>query len=243
MLRNTVATMKTSSIYNKHILLLFLLMNPVAAFQPFAAGNHILLTSASKTPSIALPSKLPSFDSKDFSLPSIDIPALPSIDVPTVDLNSLKSFTIDVPQFDTSALKVDETILVPAFTLVGIVIVLGALRGTSGDGTSGDGTSILKKSKKKASPLAIPYDAAARFAYDEWLMKHEGEKFNDEGYQVFQQTYDNMAVAESTYKKLVRDLEAFENKAPPPTPPRRIVPKKTPPKQTAKASPFFFANE
>ena len=235
MLRSTVATMKTSSICNKHILLLFLLMNPVAAFQPFAADNHILLTSASKTPSIALPSKLPSFDPKDFSLPSIDIP--------TVDLNSLKSFTIDVPQVDPSALKVDETILVPAFALVGIVIVLGALRGTSRDGTSGDGTSILKKSKKKASPLAIPYDAAARFAYDEWLMKHEGEKFNAEGYQVFQQTYDSMAVAESTYKKLVRDLEAFENKAPPPMPPRRIVPKKTPPKQTAKASPFFFANE
>lgn len=205
-------------------------MNPVAAFQPFAAGNHILLTSASKTPSIALPSKLPSFDPKDFSLPSIDIPI--------VDLNSLKSFTIDVPQVDPSALKVDETILVPAITLVGIVIVLGALRGTSGDGTS-----ILKKSKKKASPLAIPYDAAARFAYDEWLMKHEGEKFNAEGYQVFQQTYDSMAVAESTYKKLARDLDAFENKAPPPTPPRRIVPKKTPPKQTAKASPFFFADE
>ena len=224
--------MKTLSIY-KHCFLLFFVINPVTAFQPFATVNHILL-SASET-SFALPSKLASFDPKDFSLPSIDIP--------TVDLNSLKSLTVDVPQIDTFALKVDETVLVPAFTLVGIfLLVLGAVKGTSGDGTSGAVTSVsLKRPKtKRALQLAIPYDAASRLAYDEWLAKHDGEKFKAEGYQVFQQKYNSMAVAESTYKKLVRDLEAFENKAPPPRPPRTIVPKKTP---VAKASPFFFADE
>lgn len=197
-----------------------------------------------------------SFDPKDLSLPSIDIP--------TVDLNSLKSFTIDIPQIDASALKgvdlnslksltanvpqidkVDETILVPAVALVGVFFIVGALGGGKrGDDTSGgDGTSGVSKrakTKKATQLLAIPYDAAARLAYEEWLMKHDG-KYNVEGYQVFQQKYDSMAVAESTYKKLVRELQAFENKAPPPTPPRRIVPKKTP--QTTEKSPFFFAEE
>lgn len=237
MLRNIVSTMKASLVY-KHIFLLFIMFNLVAAFQP--SGNHILLSD----------SKTSFFYPKDLSLPSMDIPSvdlnslkdfsLPSIDIPTVDLNTLKGLTVDVPKIDaSSALKVDETILVPAVTLVGILFVFGALRGRSGDGTSGLVT--LKRSKpKKISPLAIPYDAAARFAYEEWLAKH-GEKFNAEGFQVFKQKYDSMAVAESTYKKLVRDLEAFENKAPPPMPPRRIVPKKTPPPK--KPSPFFFADE
>lgn len=205
-------------------LLLSLLANAVTAFQP---ATHVLLSvnveAARKAAS--------SFDPKALEFPSIN--------VPTVDLDALKTLTVDVPQIDTtSLLRVDESFLLPVAGIAGVFVILGALQKSAGPKTK----VVSSKQKKKVALLAIPYDAAARLAYDQWLSENEEEEYNDEGYRVFREQYEKMAVAMVTYKKLERDLQLFENKAPTPPPPRRIVSVKKK-SNLKKDSPFFFADE
>jgi hypothetical protein len=53
--------------------------------------------------------------------------------------------------------------------------------------------------------LSIPYDAAARLAYDEWRTKYDKGDFNPERYAVFQQNYEAITVANVVAKKQARD--------------------------------------
>jgi len=196
----------------------------------------VLLGDAAKTAS-----PLPSFDPKSLEFPSVQLPQL-NVEIPQVNLDGLKAFTVDIPQIDTSALKVDDSILLPAAGLAGVFVVLAVLNQFSDDssegGSFGGSPTRSRRKKTKTSVLAIPYDAAASLAYDKWLKEHE-EKYNEDGYMVFKTLYEALAVSEATSKKLARDLDTFENKAPPPKPNRRITAKKK--TSTDKVSPFFFA--
>ena len=55
--------------------------------------------------------------------------------------------------------------------------------------------------------LKIPYDAAARLAYDEWRAKYNKGAFDDERYQVFKDNYEAITVANVVAKKQARDEE------------------------------------
>jgi hypothetical protein len=57
--------------------------------------------------------------------------------------------------------------------------------------------------------LSIPYDAAARLAYDEWRVTHGREAFDEVEYQKFKVLYEEKAVADVIVKQKTRALEAL----------------------------------
>jgi DNA-nicking Smr family endonuclease len=57
--------------------------------------------------------------------------------------------------------------------------------------------------------LSIPYDAAAKLAYKEYLAaNNKSEWGNEEEYEQFKQKYEEMSVAQVTYKKLQKEMTA-----------------------------------
>jgi len=52
--------------------------------------------------------------------------------------------------------------------------------------------------------LSIPYDAAARLAYDEWCQKY-GKTFDAKRYEIFKGNYETITVANVVAKKEARD--------------------------------------
>ena len=53
--------------------------------------------------------------------------------------------------------------------------------------------------------VAIPYDAAARLAYDDWRGKFDKGDFDEARYQVFKNNYEAITVANVVAKKKARD--------------------------------------
>lgn len=53
--------------------------------------------------------------------------------------------------------------------------------------------------------LKIPYDAAARLAYDEWRAEFDRGDFSEERYQVFKANYEAITVANVVAKKKARE--------------------------------------
>jgi hypothetical protein len=53
--------------------------------------------------------------------------------------------------------------------------------------------------------VSIPYDAAARLAYDEWRDKFNKGPFDPERYEVFRANYETITVANVVAKKKARD--------------------------------------
>lgn len=54
------------------------------------------------------------------------------------------------------------------------------------------------------SDISVPYDAAARLAYDEWCATY-GKKFDAARYQVFKENYEAITVMNVSAKKAARD--------------------------------------
>lgn len=54
------------------------------------------------------------------------------------------------------------------------------------------------------SDISVPYDAAARLAYDEWCSTY-GKKFDEARYQVFKDNYEAITVMNVSAKKAARD--------------------------------------
>lgn len=163
---------------------------------------------------------------------------LPAMDLPTVDLPDFSSVTlpsIDMPAMSFNMPGIDPSVVLPALGLLAAAVVLSSL---SGGGSTASGSSAGARRGSKPSPLSIPYDAAARAAYDQWLAD-TNSKSSEAGYAYFKELYELKAVAEVSTKKLTRDLAAFENQ-PKPQAKRRVV---TRVKQvvTAAAPELFFA--
>lgn len=57
--------------------------------------------------------------------------------------------------------------------------------------------------------LSIPYDAAARLAYDQWRTFHEMGDFDDDSYTSFKLKYETMTVANVIAKKMEREISAM----------------------------------
>ena len=191
-----------------------------------------------KMPSIELPSiemksvQLPDFEVPSIELPSIDLKSvklpdigMPSIDIPAIDLKSIEMPTINIPGLPES---IDQSVLLPAIG-VGLAAIVLASAGGGGGSTS------------SKVDLSIPYDAAARLAYDQWRTDNN-EKFNAEAYMAFRKKYEANAIADATSKKLARDLNSFQNKPPEPTP-ERIITVKRPTEKSTEEIPFFFASK
>ena len=207
---------------------------------------------------------LPKVDLQSIELPKVDfssveMPEMPEL--PKIDLKAISMPDIDVPSFNPAGLPSsidiptgggDVTTLPTAAVLAGVglvavVLVLSAAAaGGGGEVSSSAAAAAAGRAPKRAgqqNSLAIPYDAAARLAYDDWCAKND-ESFDEAGYAQFRKVYNTKAVADATAKKIARDLAMFKNEAPKEPPTRKIAPPKmttTPKDKTKDGSTPFFA--
>lgn len=56
-----------------------------------------------------------------------------------------------------------------------------------------------------SSDVSIPYDAAARLAYDEWRAQFNKGPFDNKRYEIFKTNYETITVANVGAKKLARE--------------------------------------
>lgn len=65
--------------------------------------------------------------------------------------------------------------------------------------------SMATESSVETDDVSIPYDAAARLAYDEWRAQFSKGDFDDERYEVFKVNYEAITVANVVAKKVARE--------------------------------------
>jgi len=111
---------------------------------------------------------------------------------------------------------------VAVLTLAGVaaVAVAAADSGRSSDtseaSSSSSRSAAFKKKKAAAAAAAakvdvsIPYDAAARLAYDKWCSNQPAEMNTPETYQKFKLLYEQTAIADVTAKQATRKLQNFD---------------------------------
>lgn len=202
---------------------------------------------------------------RGFSIPSsnvlaVDPDVVGSIALPQVADVQLQFTDTPSVDLDVSSLGLDSLDLSSPMVLGGLAAVLiltGAVAASGGgDSSAGKNKSSAAGAKKEAKEpdvpticLAIPYDAAARLAYDKWCKDKEAS-FDQAAYEAFKDVYETKAVADAISKKKSRDLDNFQNQGKKPIPKRNIAvlkPKGAPTKekleQNEKAdAPFFFAS-
>ena len=67
-----------------------------------------------------------------------------------------------------------------------------------------------EKKPGAAFDVSVPYDAAARLAYDEWLGRFDKGDFDPDRYPIFRGNYERVAVQNVTTKKKAREGAAEE---------------------------------
>jgi hypothetical protein len=171
------------------------------------------------------------------------VPSLPSVEEGSKVLQSL-------------GLPVDS--MVAAGAVAAVVVLLAVTLGGGGGGaaTEAPGAVATPKAKSavKQNLLAIPYDAAARLAYDAWraeksetppkkLSKKEQEA-DDLAFSRYKAAYEEAAVAEVIAKKKSRDMASFDpTKAVVVAAPRVVKAPKVVPAQPVSTAPApFFAD-
>lgn len=102
-----------------------------------------------------------------------------------------------------------------------VVAALGAVLsrvtgGSSSSSTTTASSSGLSKEQPQVEPepidVSIPYDAAARLAFDEYLQS-KGIEFDEMLYSSFRPLYEDKAISDVIVKKIARDLAAAEQVA------------------------------
>lgn len=68
--------------------------------------------------------------------------------------------------------------------------------------------TIWRMAAADENDLSIPYDAAARNAYDEWRAQYNKGDFDDARYSSFKSNYEAITVANIVAKKAARDSSA-----------------------------------
>ena len=86
---------------------------------------------------------------------------------------------------------------------------MGSSRTINGDETIESLLVIEPDPEPEKVDLSIPYDAAARLAYDQWRTFHEMGDFDDDSYASFKSKYETMTVANVIAKKMERDILAM----------------------------------
>jgi hypothetical protein len=141
--------------------------------------------------------------------------------LPSLEISADKSAAVDLSSLmDMSSLTANNPALlaVVALAVVGVGAAATASGGSGGgssssaSGTSSSSNTTTNKPPAQKIDVSIPYDAAARMAYEAWCQE-KGETFMADGYALFQELYTAKAVAEATVKKRARDFATFTNKA------------------------------
>ena len=82
------------------------------------------------------------------------------------------------------------------------------------NGSLSDSGSPKKRTESEPEPIdvSIPYDAAARLAYDNWRVEQGKGDFDVETYKAFKEIYTQLAVTEVVVKKKSREMESLHKK-------------------------------
>ncbi|CAB9503967.1 expressed unknown protein [Seminavis robusta] len=136
--------------------------------------------------------------------------------------------------------------------IAGVVVLLGiaaVVSGSSSGETASSGSAPRAPRRKagKQADVSIPYDAAARLAYDAWVESQEDVKASEEAFVAFKTMYEETAVAAVTAKQKARNLASFDptkpkpqpRPEPTPKPPTAKAPKPAPAKKAESSTPFF----
>ena len=93
---------------------------------------------------------------------------------------------------------------------VALVLLIGAGVAMK-NGSSSDSGPSKKETEPEPKPIdvSIPYDAAARLAYDNWRVEQDKGDFNVETYKAFKEIYTQLAVTEVVVKKKSREIESL----------------------------------
>jgi hypothetical protein len=92
-----------------------------------------------------------------------------------------------------------------------------AIKGSSSEKDPTSTTTTTTRTLASKIDLSIPYDSAARLAYDQWRSANGqqqggggGGAFNEATYKAFQTKYETLTVANVIAKKMERDMAAME---------------------------------
>jgi len=66
-------------------------------------------------------------------------------------------------------------------------------------------TATWATAKQATVDVSIPYDAAARLAYEQWREEYNKGDFDDKRYEAFKANYNAIAIANVTAKKKARE--------------------------------------
>ena len=113
----------------------------------------------------------------------------------------------------------DQTMLLAGGAAVALVAIGGAV--LSNMGGSSESSTVEEAAPEEPEPIdvSIPYNSAARVAYDQWRVENKKGGFDKEGFAVFEEIYTEATIGMVAYKKMERDLalkkasyEAIEKK-------------------------------
>jgi hypothetical protein len=203
-------------------------------------------------------------DAADVDLQGMLKEAASSFSVDTVDVPSLPSVVEDGSKaLESLGLPADSTTMMAAGAVAAVLVLLAATLGGGGDTATETSTGAVAppKAKQAVDPklVAIPYDAAARLAYDAWRAENSGESpskklskkeqaADDLAFSRYKFAYEEAAIAEVIAKKKARDMASFDpTKAEVVVAPRVVkAPKKvvvpTKPASTSTTPAPFFAD-
>ena len=163
---------------------------------------------------------------------------MPSVDIPNVNLNDMLASSGIPP----------EAGLAGAGILV-LAVLIGAASGGDDTAETAPGVPPPKRSSRGGKfDVSIPYDAAARLAYDEWIASQQGVRPSEASFHSFQAEYLETCIALVSAKQKARNLANFDPRKPKPAaavvaPPKQAAPekktKKAYPSVTTTETPFF----
>jgi hypothetical protein len=82
--------------------------------------------------------------------------------------------------------------------------VIGSMSG----GASSSKSTKPVATKREIIDISIPYDAAARLAYDKWREANDKGAFDGGGFGAFKEVYEEATIGMVTYKQMERSLAA-----------------------------------
>eukprot|EP00568_Trieres_chinensis_P011424 CAMPEP_0183308206 /NCGR_PEP_ID=MMETSP0160_2-20130417/20428_1 /TAXON_ID=2839 ORGANISM="Odontella Sinensis, Strain Grunow 1884" /NCGR_SAMPLE_ID=MMETSP0160_2 /ASSEMBLY_ACC=CAM_ASM_000250 /LENGTH=210 /DNA_ID=CAMNT_0025471991 /DNA_START=23 /DNA_END=655 /DNA_ORIENTATION=+ len=119
---------------------------------------------------------------------------------------------VDVVDVDQVADALSAGLPLPAIGLGVAASVAAAVFSTKGGAPSEQTKPAEPEPEPEPEPIdvSIPYDAAARLAYDTWCAENGKGGFDSKGYAQFKMIYEGMSVTEVIQKKYAREMASYQ---------------------------------
>ena len=174
-----------------------------------------------RMPVITLPDlpKLPEIPKFEVSIPEFDkmsMMTIPRFELPSLKMPDMPSFITmpEIPNLELPSIDFDLSSIAGPVTDGGISAGAFAPQSlTSGVGTASvllmaaAAAAVSSTFFKERDDVSVPYDAAARYYFDEWRRENNIGRFNKRQYEAFQRAFIEKSINSVKEKKKLRDLE------------------------------------